>query len=203
MLFRSGNREWAEELFQDVWLKVVNARAGYEARARFGAWLYSIAHIRLMDHYREHARASLVSYEDEAQVIDDLSTGSIDNIAHLKPRAGFDYVIDTVMNEPLTAELVDGCDIVFHLAANADVRFGLEHPDRDLEQNAIATHAVLEAMRRCGVRRIVFSSTGSIYGEPTVFPTPEDCPFPIQTSLYGASKLAAESLISEIGRAHV
>ena len=89
---------------------------------------------------------------------------------------------------------VAGQDRVFHLAANADVRFGTEHPGRDLEQNTVATHNVLEAMRATGVPRIVFASTGSIYGEPAVFPTPEDCPFPVQTSLYGASKLAAESL---------
>ena len=72
LLRQTGKREWAEELFQDVWLKVLNARASYVARARFGAWLYSIAHNRLMDHYREYSRASLVSYEDEALVIEDL-----------------------------------------------------------------------------------------------------------------------------------
>ena len=88
-----------------------------------------------------------------------------------------------------------GIEIVFHLAANADVRFGTDHPRRDLEQNTIATWNVLEAMRRKGVKRIAFSSTGSVYGEATVIPTPEDCPFPVQTSLYGASKLAAEGLI--------
>lgn len=71
LLRQTGRREWAEELFQDVWLKVVNARAGYEARARFGAWLYSIAHNRLMDHFREHSRAHLVSYEEEVQVIEE------------------------------------------------------------------------------------------------------------------------------------
>jgi UDP-glucose 4-epimerase len=87
------------------------------------------------------------------------------------------------------------CELVFHLAANADVRFGTDHPSRDLQQNAIATHNVLEAMRANKVRRIAFSSTGSIYGEPQLFPTPEDAPFPVQTSLYGASKLAAEGLI--------
>ncbi len=64
LLRQTGKREWAEELFQDVWLKVVNGRAGYESRARFSAWLYSIAHNRLMDHFREHARACLVSYEE-------------------------------------------------------------------------------------------------------------------------------------------
>ena len=89
-----------------------------------------------------------------------------------------------------------GCDTVFHLAANADLRHGLEHPRRDLEQNTIATSTVLEAMRAAGVTRIVFSSTGSVYGEPDVFPTPEDCPFPVQTSLYAASKLAGEGLIA-------
>ena len=86
-------------------------------------------------------------------------------------------------------------DFVFHLAANADVRFGTEHPRKDLEQNTIATFNVLEAMRAGGARRIAFSSTGSIYGEPEVFPTPETAPFPVQTSLYGASKLAGEGLI--------
>ena len=96
---------------------------------------------------------------------------------------------------------VAGVDLVFHLAANADVRFGPDHPRRDLEQNAIATWNVLEAMRRHGVGRIVFSSTGSVYGEAKVIPTPEDCPFPIQTSLYGASKLAAEGLIQAYSEA--
>ena len=89
-----------------------------------------------------------------------------------------------------------GSDFVFHLAANADVRFGTEHPERDLQQNTVATFRVLEAMRENGIKRLAFSSTGSIYGEPTVFPTPEDAPFPVQTSLYGASKLACEGLIS-------
>jgi len=76
------------------------------------------------------------------------------------------------------------------------VRFGADHPRRDLDQNVVATWNVLEAMRRNGVGRIAFASTVSIYGEAAVIPTPEDCPFPIQTSLYGASKLAAEGLIA-------
>lgn len=89
-----------------------------------------------------------------------------------------------------------GADLVFHLAANADVKFGTEHPRRDLEQNTIATYNVLEAMRANGIKQIVFSSTGSVYGEAAVIPTPEDAPFPVQTSLYGASKLACEGLIA-------
>jgi len=91
---------------------------------------------------------------------------------------------------------MEGADFVFHLAANADVRFGTQHPRRDLEQNTIVTWNVLEAMRELGIRRIGFSSTGSVYGEPEVHPTPENGPFPIQTSLYGASKLASEGLLA-------
>ena len=88
-----------------------------------------------------------------------------------------------------------GVEAVYHLAANADVRFGTNHPDKDLYQNAFATFNVLEAMRQHGVKKIAFASTGSIYGEAEVIPTPETAPFPVQTSLYGASKLAAEGLI--------
>jgi UDP-glucose 4-epimerase len=89
-----------------------------------------------------------------------------------------------------------GGEIIFHLAANADVRFGTDHPHKDLQQNTIATYNVLEAMRANGINKIAFSSTGSVYGEATVVPTPEDAPFPIQTSLYGASKAACEGMIA-------
>ena len=85
---------------------------------------------------------------------------------------------------------------MFHMAANADVRFGVEHPRKDLEQNTIATFNVLEAMRANGIKIIAFASTGSVYGETEVIPTPEHAPFPIQTSLYSASKLACEGLIA-------
>jgi UDP-glucose 4-epimerase len=88
-----------------------------------------------------------------------------------------------------------GADLVFHMAANADVRFGTQQPRRDLEQNTIATFNVLEAMRSNGIAQIVFASTGSVYGEPQEFPTPEDAAFPVQTSLYGAAKLASEGFI--------
>jgi len=126
---------------------------------------------------------------------DNLSTGqdAFLDVSRRSPR--FRFVRgDTLHLHDLTAAMA-GSDIVFHLAANADVRFGIEHPRRDLEQNTIATFNVLEAMRATGVRRIAFSSTGSIYGDAAVFPTPEHAPFPVQTSLYGASKLACEGLI--------
>jgi UDP-glucose 4-epimerase len=101
---------------------------------------------------------------------------------------------DTLDTDTLGAA-TERCDTVFHLQANADVRHGLEHPRVDLEQNTIATSNVLEAMRAAGATTIAFSSTGSVYGEPEVFPTPEHAPFPIQTSLYAASKVAGEGLI--------
>lgn len=97
---------------------------------------------------------------------------------------------------------MDSIDMVFHLAANADVRFGVEHRRRDLEQNTIATWNVLESMYQRGVKRIAFSSTGSVYGEPSVFPTSETCPFPVQTSFYGASKMAAEGIIQAYSEAY-
>jgi UDP-glucose 4-epimerase len=98
----------------------------------------------------------------------------------------------------LTASM-RGCDTVFHLAANADVRFGTEHPRKDLEQNTVATFNVLEAARANGVKCLAFSSTGSVYGETEVIPTPENAPFPVQTSLYGASKVAGEGMIAAYG----
>ena len=85
--------------------------------------------------------------------------------------------------------------MIVHLAANADVRFGLDHPSKDLEENTIVTFNVLEIARKNNIKQFAFSSTGSIYGEPELIPTPENAPFPVQTSLYGASKLACEGLI--------
>ncbi len=100
----------------------------------------------------------------------------------------------------LTAAMA-GCDFVFHFAANANVRYGVRNPQKDIEQNTNATFHVLEAMRTNGVKRIAFSSTGSVYGETALIPTPEDAPFPVQTSLYGASKVAGEGLVSAYGEA--
>ena len=127
---------------------------------------------------------------------DNFSTGRAKFLERALASANFQLIRGDLLNTEGLAEAVEGADLVVHLAANADVRFGTEHPRRDLEQNVIATHNLLEAMRLAGVRRIAFSSTGSVYGESSVIPTPEDAPFPIQTSLYGASKLAAEGLIA-------
>lgn len=127
---------------------------------------------------------------------DNLRTGQLRFLAHAAEQDNFRLVKADLLDRDALRSAMQDQDLVFHLAANADVRFGTDHPGRDLEQNVVATHNVLEAMREQGVQRIGFSSTGSVYGEPNVFPTPEDCPFPIQTSLYGASKAAAEGMIS-------
>lgn len=126
---------------------------------------------------------------------DNFSTGqrAFLDLALRQPR--FRLVEGDTLDRAALAAAMRGCDTVFHLAANADVRFGTDHPERDLEQNTIATFNVLEAMRATGASTVAFSSTGSVYGEPEIHPTPETAPFPIQTSLYGASKLAGEGLI--------
>jgi UDP-glucose 4-epimerase len=108
----------------------------------------------------------------------------------------FRLVRGDVLDANTLATAMHGSEFVIHLAANADVRFGLAHPVRDLEQNTIATHRVLEAMRHNAIARMAFASSGSVYGESRAIPTPEDAPCPIQTSLYGASKMAAEGLIA-------
>src|SRR5262249_14361263 len=127
---------------------------------------------------------------------DNFSTGQRQFLADALRQPRFALVEGDLLDQRALARALPGHDLVFHLAANADVRFGTRHPRRDLDQNTTATFNILEAMRPAGVRRVAFSSTGSIYGEPEVFPTPEGCPFPVQTSLYGASKLAGEGLIA-------
>ena len=132
----------------------------------------------------------------EVVAYDNFSTGRRDFLSGALGHPRFTLVEADTADVASMTHAMAGADLVLHFAANADVRFGTEHPRKDLEQNTIATYNVLEAMRAAGVSRIGFSSTGSVYGEAAVIPTPEDAPFPVQTSLYGASKLAGEGLIS-------
>jgi len=126
---------------------------------------------------------------------DNFSTGRTEFLAKAKQHPKFSLVEGDTLDLISLSKAMQGCDFVFHLAANADVRFGVEHPGKDFEQNTRATFHVLEAVRSNGIQEMGFSSTGSVYGEAQTIPTPEDCPFPIQTSLYGASKLAGEGMI--------
>src|SRR6267154_3238403 len=130
---------------------------------------------------------------------DNFSTGQERFLADALRHPSFRLVRGDNLDLPALTAAMQGSDFVFHLAANADIKDGWSHPRKDLEQNTIATFNVLEAMRANGVRRIAFSSTGSVYGEAFVTPdrpTPEVAPFPIQTSLYGASKVAGEGMIT-------
>ena len=131
----------------------------------------------------------------EVTGFDNFSTGRSEFLEGALAAPGFRLERGDLLDSEALARAMDGAELVFHMAANADVRFGTQHPRRDLEQNTLGTANVLEAMRERGVARIAFPSTGSVYGEPAIFPTPEDAPFPVQTSLYAASKLAAEALI--------
>jgi len=130
---------------------------------------------------------------------DNLSTGQERFLTSARQQPRFNFVSGDTLDLPALRAATKGADFVFHLAANADIRDGWKHPEKDLQQNTIATFNVLEAMRANGVKRIAFSSTGSVYGEALVTPerpTPEDDAFPVQTSLYGASKMAGEGLLA-------
>jgi UDP-glucose 4-epimerase len=138
----------------------------------------------------------LLSHGHAVVGFDDFSTGQRRFLETAAQNPRFRLVEGTLLDAQTLGTAMRGADCVFHLAANADVRLGTEQPRKDLELNTIATHNLLESMRANGIKKIAFASTGSIYGETAVFPTPEDAPFPVQTSLYGASKLACEGLIA-------
>lgn len=130
---------------------------------------------------------------------DNLSTGRPRFLENAHTQKNFRLIRGDNLDLASLTTAMKGADFVVHLAANADVRDGWKHPEKDLQQNTIATFNVLEAMRANGIKRIAFSSTGSVYGEALVTPdrpTPENDAFPIQTSLYGASKTAGEGLIA-------
>jgi UDP-glucose 4-epimerase len=138
----------------------------------------------------------LLNQGTEVLGIDNFSTGRLEFLQSALSNPKFKLIEEDIFSSSRLSEIFFEVDAVFHFAANADVRFGPNNPSVDLEQNTIATHRVLEALRVAGTKKFIFSSTGSVYGEASVIPTPENAPFPIQTSLYGASKLACEGLIS-------
>lgn len=139
-----------------------------------------------------HLVDRLLADGHEVHVYDNLSTGKL---ANLQQNFNLSVMVADLNDITALKKEMAGSEIVFHLAANADVRNGPQHPSKDLQENTINTFNVLEAMRKNGVKKIVFASTGSVYGEAKVIPTPENCPMPEQTSLYSASKLACEGLI--------
>ena len=116
-----------------------------------------------------HLAERLLQQGHEVSVLDNLSTGSIDNITHLKPKAGFSYVIDTVTNEPLLAEMIDRSDVVFHLAAAVGVKLIVEQPVHTIETNVHGTEVVLKHANK--KKKLVFiASTSEVYGKSTDVP---------------------------------
>jgi UDP-glucose 4-epimerase len=145
-----------------------------------------------------HLAEALLDRGHEVIVIDDLSTGSMDNILRLKSRPGFEYVIDTVMNEPLTAELVDRADVVFHLAAAVGVKLIVEAPVRTIETNVHGTEVVLTHASKKDKLVVIFS-TSEVYGKSTAVPFNEDAdlvmgPTPKHRWAYACSKAIDEFL---------
>jgi len=120
-----------------------------------------------------HLAEALLARGDEVFVLDDLSTGSIDNIAHLKSDPKFHYTIDTVANEPVLAELIDRCDTVVHLAAAVGVKLIVESPVRTIETNVHGTEVVLKIASK-KKRLVLIASTSEVYGKSTVVPFHED-----------------------------
>jgi UDP-glucose 4-epimerase len=110
--------------------------------------------------------------------------------------ARFSFLNEDVLTGGRWREVAAGADLVLHLAANSDIQRSFEAPDLDLRQGFLSTQSVLEAMRAGRARRLGFASSSAVYGEPTLFPTPEEYGPLLPLSLYGAAKLASEALIS-------
>ena len=126
-------------------------------------------------------------------VLDNLSTGFKE---YLNLNQNIKFIKCDLLNKDKLKKLFRGHDFVFHLAANADIRNGFKHPEKDFKQNALSTLNILEAMRLNKIKKIAFTSTAPVYGNTKQFPTKENAAMTYQTSLYGASKLYCEGLIS-------
>lgn len=143
-----------------------------------------------------HLAEALLERGDEVHVLDDLSTGSIDNIEHLKPRPGFSYTIDTVINEPVTAEHVDRVDVVVHLAAAVGVRLIVESPVHTIETNVHGTETVLKLANK-KKKAVLLASTSEVYGKSTDFPFRETADLVMGATSKGRWSYACSKAIDE------
>ena len=134
--------------------------------------------------------------EEDVTVYDNLSSGRIEFIAHHFGNPNFEFIQKDLLDLEDLKEAIKNHDVIFHLAANPDARLGIDDTSLDLKQETLATYNVLEAMREAGIKKIVFSSSGTIYGETPVIPLPENYGPVLPISLYGAGKVASEALIS-------
>ena len=134
--------------------------------------------------------------DNEVTVLDNFSSGRIEFLEPYRDIPDFHLLTGDLMNPKILDNAVSGKDFIFHLAANPDVKLGSEDTHVHLEQNVLATYNLLEAMRKNDVRQMAFTSTSTVYGEAAEVPTPEDYGPLLPISLYGASKLSCEALIS-------
>ncbi len=134
--------------------------------------------------------------DNEVTVLDNFSSGRIEFLEPYRDIPDFHLLTGDLMNPKILDNAVSGKDFIFHLAANPDVKLGSEDTHVHLEQNVLATYNLLEAMRKNDVRQMAFTSTSTVYGEAAQVPTPEDYGPLLPISLYGASKLSCEALIS-------
>jgi len=145
-----------------------------------------------------HLAERLLELGHEVHVLDNLSTGSMENIAHLKGRAGFSYVIDSVTNEPVLAEMIDGCDVVFHLAAAVGVKLIVEQPVHTIETNVHGTEVVLKHANK-KQKLVVIASTSEVYGKSADVPFREGADVVLGATVkhrwaYACSKMIDEFL---------
>jgi UDP-glucose 4-epimerase len=143
-----------------------------------------------------HLTDALLARGHRVVGMDNMSTGQERFLENARRSDLFTLALGDVLDASKLSAAMRDVDVVYHMAANADIRGGVASPRKDLEQNTVATFEVLEAIRQAGTKRIVFASSAAVLGEPNVFPTPEHCAIPAQTSLYGASKMAGEGLVS-------
>jgi UDP-glucose 4-epimerase len=143
-----------------------------------------------------HLAEALLERGDEVYVLDNLSTGSIENIEHLKPHPRFRYAIDSVMNEPATAELVDRVDVVFHLAAAVGVRLIVESPVNTIETNVHGTEMILKLANK-KKKKVVVASTSEVYGKGGAVPFKEDADIVMGPTSKGRWSYACSKAIDE------
>ncbi|ANF22244.1 NAD-dependent epimerase/dehydratase family protein [Thermococcus piezophilus] len=147
-----------------------------------------------------HLVDRLMELWQEVRVLDDLSAGSLDNIGRWLNHERFEFIKGDMRKMEIVEKAVEDVEVVFHLAANPEVRIGSQSPELLYETNVVITYNLLEAMRKTGVKYLVFTSSSTVYGDAEVIPTPEDYAPLEPISVYGGAKLAAEALIS--GYAH-
>jgi len=143
-----------------------------------------------------HLGDRLLAEGKTVTVYDNLSSGRREWIEHNIGQPGFTFIQADLLDAPKLKEAMAGHDLVIHLGANTDIPGGNQDVRLDLENCTIATHNLLEAMRATGIRRLLFASSSAVYGEAPIIPTPEDVGPLLPISLYGAAKLACETLVS-------